>query len=273
MGVRLGVGCYYGNRVQDGEVAGFLLTDYTYQPGYRIPTHSHARSYFSLIVEGDYEETYGNRSRMCKPATVVFHPGGERHAERVGHAGARVFSVEVASHWLGKSPKYRTVLDEPADFQGGTLARLAFSLYREFRQPDTFSPLAVEGLMLEFAAERGREENRRRRGRPPHWLSRAQEALQVRFAAPPTLDALACELGVHPVHLARAFRANVGCSVGEYVRQRRVEHACQQLTVSDVPLVDIALAAGFADQSHFTRTFKRLRGLTPATFRRLHRSR
>jgi len=273
MGVKLAAGCYYGDRVQGREVAGFLLTDYAYQPGQCIPTHSHARSYFSLIVTGGYEETYGSRSRVCQPATVVFHPAGERHAERIGGAGARVFSVEVASHWLAKSPGYGTVLEEPADIQGGPLARLSFRLYREFLRPDAFSPLAVEGLMLEFAAERARHADRPLRGRPPLWLARAQEVLRARFIAPPSLVELAEEVGVHPVHLARTFRSHLGCTVGDYVRQLRVEYACQRLTASDAPLVDIALDAGFADQSHFARTFRRLRGLTPAAFRRLHRSR
>jgi AraC family transcriptional regulator len=272
MGARLGVGCYYGDRIQGGEVAGFLLTDYTYQPDYWIPTHSHLRSYFSLVVAGGYKENYGNRGRLCQPATVVFHPAGERHSERVGSVGARVFSIEIASHWLGESPEYRTVLEQPADFQGGPLAQLAFRLYREFRRPDIFSPLAVEGLMLEFAAERARRECRPPRGRPPHWLARAEEVLRAEFAAPPTLGELAGEVGVHPVHLARTFRAKLGCSVGDYVRQLRVEYACQRLSTSDAPLVDIALDAGFTDQSHFARTFRRFRGLTPATFRRLHRS-
>jgi AraC family transcriptional regulator len=273
MGVKLAVGCYFGDCLQGRELAGFWLTDFTYQPGHRIPTHSHAQSYFSLIVAGGYEETYGNRNRTCQSATVVFHPAGERHAERIGCAGARVFSVEVVSHWLGASPEYRPVLEEPADFQGGPLARLAFRLYQEFRRPDTFSPLAVEGLVLECAAERARHGNRPACGRPPRWLTRAQEALRARFVAPPSLAELADEVGVHPVHLARTFRAYLGCTVGDYVRQLKVEYAGQRLTASEAPLVDIALDAGLADQSHFARTFRRLRGLTPTAFRLLHSSR
>jgi AraC family transcriptional regulator len=184
-----------------------------------------------------------------------------------------VFSVEIAPQWLGESPEYRAVLDQPADFQGGPLARLAFRLYREFRGPDIFSPLAVEGLMLEIAAERARRECRPPGAKSPRWLARAEEVLRARFVAPPSLGELACEVGVHPVHLARTFRAKLGCSVGDYGRQLRVEYACQRLSSSDAPLVDIALAAGFADQSHFARTFRRFRGLTPANFRRLHRAR
>src|SRR6185312_13324665 len=103
------------------------------------------------------------------------------------------------------------------------------------------------GLMLEFAAERARHADRPLRGRPPLWLARAQELLRVRFVAPPSLVELAGEVGVHPVHLARTFRSHIGCTVGDYVRQLRVEYACQRLTASDAPLVDIAMDAGFAD--------------------------
>jgi AraC family transcriptional regulator len=272
MDVKLTAGSYFGNRVQGRELAGFLLTDYAYRPGERLRMHYHERSYFCLVVAGGYAETYGNRQRECRTATLVFHPAGERHAEHIGGSGARVFSVEAGTHWLREAPEYRAALDTPADFQGGLLSRLAFRLYREFCRPDACSPLAVEGLVLELVAERVRR-TPHGTGQDPGWLVRAREVLHDRFTSPPSLGGLAQEVGIHPVHLARTFRTRLGCSVGEYVRQRRVDYACRQLVASDMPLVEIALAAGFADQSHFARTFKRLRGLTPGEFRHLHRSR
>ena len=95
----------------------------------------------------------------------------------------------------------------------------------------------------------------------------------VEVAGPetPTLSELAAEVGLHPVHVASTFRRHVGCTVGHYLRQRRVTWACQQLAGTDAPLAEIALEAGFADQSHFCRTFKRHVGLTPAAYRRLTR--
>jgi AraC family transcriptional regulator len=51
------------------------------------------------------------------------------------------------------------------------------------------------------------------------------------------------------------------------VRQLRIEYACHELAASDTPIVQIALAAGFCDQSHFTRTFKRLIGVAPSQYR------
>jgi AraC family transcriptional regulator len=85
------------------------------------------------------------------------------------------------------------------------------------------------------------------------------------------LKTIADSVAVHPVHLVRTFRRFYRSTVGEYLRRLRIEFASQQLAGTDTPLADIALASGFADQCHFTRTFKRLTGLTPARYRALYR--
>jgi AraC family transcriptional regulator len=74
-------------------------------------------------------------------------------------------------------------------------------------------------------------------------------------------------VGVHPVYLASEFRKHFGCTIGEYVRKLRVEFACRRISESDSPLSDIAIAAGFSHQSHFSRTFKAVTGMTPAGYR------
>jgi AraC family transcriptional regulator len=104
-------------------------------------------------------------------------------------------------------------------------------------------------------------------------LDRVRELLQSRFAENLSLGEIAMTAGISAAHLARSFRECQGCTVGEYVRNLRVESACRRLAGSDDGLAQIALAAGFADQSHLTRTFKRHMRITPAAFRSLHRSR
>jgi AraC family transcriptional regulator len=74
---------------------------------------------------------------------------------------------------------------------------------------------------------------------------------------------------VHPVHLAQAFRKFYHCTIGDHVRSLRIDFACRQLTMTKLPLSEIALLAGFADQSHFTRTFKEALGLPPSQYREL----
>src|SRR5262245_46897365 len=86
-----------------------------------------------------------------------------------------------------------------------------------------------------------------------------------------SLDDVAKEVDIHPVHLARQFRKFYGCTLGEYLRELRIQSACHKLSTLDMPLVDIALAAGFSHQAHFSRLFKRYTGMTPTEFRSLHR--
>jgi AraC family transcriptional regulator len=141
------------------------------------------------------------------------------------------------------------------------------------RRMDAASPLAIEGLLLELvaAASRLREQNGGS-GRRPRWLEDARDLIHLELAARPSLGGLAQSVGVHPVTLARAFRLAFGCTVGEYVRSLRIERAAHQLAQTDLPLAEIALGAGFADQSHFSNLFRRHMGLSPFKFRRVVRS-
>ena len=83
-----------------------------------------------------------------------------------------------------------------------------------------------------------------------------------------TLDALAREADMHPVHIARSFRAAWGRTAGELIRDRQFERACELLARSDQPIAQIALELGFCDQAHFPRFFRRRAGLPPLKFRR-----
>ena len=76
-------------------------------------------------------------------------------------------------------------------------------------------------------------------------------------------------MGVHPAHLARCFKREYGQTVGEYARALRLEWAAEQLALDDASLAEIALGAGFADQSHFTRAFRQHAGVTPGRYREL----
>jgi AraC family transcriptional regulator len=145
-------------------------------------------------------------------------------------------------------------------------------LFEECRRQDDVSPLAVEGLALELLAECSRSQFEIPHRQPPRWLDQVRELLHDRFSENLSLGEVAAAAGISSDHLTRLFRQFHGCTVGEHVRRLRVEFACRQLAGSNLPLAEIALAAGFTDQSHFTKTFKRLMGVTPAVFRNLRRS-
>lgn len=101
----------------------------------------------------------------------------------------------------------------------------------------------------------------------PRWLERARESVHQRFRQKLTLEALAHDVGVHPVHLAAAFRKHYRASVGDYIRRLRVECAARELECPSAVLAEVAERTGFADQPHLTRVFKQYVGLTPGEYR------
>jgi AraC family transcriptional regulator len=135
------------------------------------------------------------------------------------------------------------------------------------------SAIAIEGLFLEILAEAARHNLNASSGKVPKWLDQARQFLQANFSDSFTIDSVASLVGAHPAHLARSFRRHYGCTIGEYTRQLRIEFACRKLSSTDAALAEIASASGFYDQGHFSRTFKRLTGITPARFRELARAR
>ena len=82
-----------------------------------------------------------------------------------------------------------------------------------------------------------------------------------------TLPHLAETLGVSPHHFAHVFRRAVGVAPHKYVIRRRVERAKELLDTTDLPIVEIALSVGCANQSHFSAMFHRFTGLTPHSYR------
>ncbi|MCA9906237.1 MAG: helix-turn-helix transcriptional regulator, partial [Anaerolineae bacterium] len=82
-----------------------------------------------------------------------------------------------------------------------------------------------------------------------------------------SLEELAQQIGFSPYHFARLFRQAFGESPHQFVIRQRVEYAKRLLTDPELPLAQVALESGFADQSHLTQTFKRHTGLTPRAFR------
>lgn len=123
----------------------------------------------------------------------------------------------------------------------------------------------IEGQTLEIIAEASRK-FASSRNRTACWLEQARDILHEQFADSLTLAGIAELVSVHPVYLASSFRKEYQCTIGEYRRRLRVEFACREISKPQSSLARIALAAGFANEAHFTKTFKRLTGTTPAKY-------
>lgn len=243
------------------------LAEAEYRANVELPKHSHRHAGFCLILKGGYTESYGKTVLELKPSRVKFQPAGELHTDVYGKENVHCFFVELEPQWLQRMGAEALVGSNPCVYAGSSVSWLMMKLRREFRAMDDEAPLAIEGIALDLIAETSRNRNKVSVDQRLPWLQLARDFIKDEFAQPLTLSAIADSVKVHPVYLANSFRRRYGCSVGEYLRKCRIEFACHRISDSKHSLAEVALAAGFSNQSHFSRTFKRVTGLTPASYR------
>jgi AraC-like DNA-binding protein len=256
----------------------FELYSYAPGPAESLPKHVHEEYQFCLSVDFPGEYYYrGSYYPVPTRSLSVIHPG-EMHAARDLEQRQRstTFRVMYASPAL-----LQTVATEVA----GRATSLPFfatpiivdehlaSLFLRFHiaQEAAVSRLAWDSLLLlvltqciqRYADTRaalasvGGERKR---------VQRVREYLQEHSAEHVSLDHLAHIVNVSPYHLHRLFCQEVGLPPHQYQTQVRVARA-KALLAQGLPISQVALDTGFADQSHLTRHFKRLVQVTPGRYR------
>lgn len=141
---------------------------------------------------------------------------------------------------------------------------------------DVGSEIAARQVIMRLAAIAG--------GRPPDWLGdtsvfepvvmkRIVERVDAHLVRPVSLDEISRGFGLSPSHFARKFKQSTGVSLNRFMNRRRIGLSLELLKTGSEPLAQMSLDLGFSSQSHFTRLFSGLTGITPYQFRRAHRRR
>jgi AraC family transcriptional regulator len=247
-------------------VEGLRFEEFRYEGGQSIPTHSHEQAFFDLSLEGCVHDHWQGAARLRTPASLTYLPIGEAHRTWQDEE-TWTFQVVMPEAWLRQVRQARDFADEVVLFERQWSTWAAYRLFAEFKRRDDLSPLVLEELLQELllgSFGRTQEEP----GGRPGWMDVVDDHLRTSFLDPVTPDRIAKEAGVHPAYLMRTFRRHHGQTMGEFIRELRVAHACRLLK-GEMPLAEVALETQFADQSHLHRTFRTLVGMTPMEYRRL----
>jgi AraC family transcriptional regulator len=259
---------FYGFRNGGLQVRGFEIHAMAASGDERhVPVHTHLDAHFVLVLSGRYITSARGGTDAGRSPALVFNPPGTTHRDRF-HGGVGSFVTISLS-----DDRFTTCRDEYAVAAVATrlwhphAQRAAFGIARELRVGR--DALVLESMALELVGAAGRITERV--DGSPGWIRRAYETLMdgdpsVKLG----IGAIAADAGVHPVHLARAFRQTWGCSPGELLRWRRIDRACDLLRSSELSAAAIASDVGFVDQSHMNRAFRAEFGLTPGAYRRAH---
>jgi AraC-like DNA-binding protein len=140
-------------------------------------------------------------------------------------------------------------------------AAMARSISRELRRDD-------DRPSLRLLPDSGAVRYRFRGGLAGGALRRVRTYIEDHIGEHISLDQLAREAGVSRFHFARQFRLSTGESPMGYLRRARIERSKSILQTRGATIAEVAARLGFSDQSHFTRIFGRLVGVSPGSFAR-----
>ncbi|HEX2191210.1 MAG TPA: AraC family transcriptional regulator [Longimicrobiaceae bacterium] len=248
---------------------GIKLIRVDYAGGLHQRVHAHEHTSVSLILAGSVEERVGPRTVDGRTLSVVVKPAGVEHACRYGRVGLRTLSLELDPGRLERLAAPREEVREWRWIRKPGTAAGVLEVYRMAaagrfaRHPED---VAIE--LLAALGERGPPGG----SRPPPWVLEAEEELRETGRRPPIRE-LAARAGVHPVHLARAFRRHFGRSPTAHARWLRLQRAAEALLGNPESRIgSVAHQCAFSDQSHMCREFRDTLGVSPSVFRRLGRA-
>jgi AraC family transcriptional regulator len=251
------------------ELPGLRVSLKAFTPGQKLAWSRRVPGRLCVMLSGEMIETHRARRVRYRPTDLVYKAPEERPLLAFGGRHVRTLTVELEPGRLAALGEAGRLLQRSFSRHGASAAAaLAARISAELRSGDELSPLVVEGLVFELLAEACRLTRPGRDHRAPGWLRQVSERVDAEFTRRLTLTDCALEVGVHPVHLAQRFRAQYRESFGRRIRRLRIDLSARLLAETAKPIAEIALDAGFSDQSHLTKAFKRARGLTPAAFRR-----
>ncbi len=216
-----------------------------------------------MVISGLVQEQAQGKEELGSAASVVVKSGDVKHANVFGPQGAKVLSIAIPdTSILGTH-----TVDGWCWYHGGPVSQEAVRFFRAYQSESAHPCVVEEGAYALVGALREATIRKPDHAVPPLWLQQIRERLHDTFTDSYSVSDLAREADIHPVYLTRMFRRYFGCSVTRYMQRLRVHQAANRLASSDQPMAQLALEAGFFDQSHLSRAFKMELGQTPGQFR------
>jgi AraC-like DNA-binding protein len=257
---------------------GLLLEKYRYAPGpaEELPKHSHHE--YQICLSLDFPGVYGYRGAshaVPVGSLSVIHPGEVHSArdpeERLTSSSFRMMYVEPAllgeaaaevAGRRGALPFFRDPIMEDRDLAWDFL-RLHVAL--EGATPSLEQDTRLLSVLTQLVEHHAGIRSSPPPGRERRAVKLAREYLEDNLGGSVSLEDLARLANLSPFHLARVFRDEVGLPPHAYQTQARLGRA-RSLLLRGWPAARVARETGFADQSHLTRRFKRLVGVTPGRY-------
>jgi AraC family transcriptional regulator len=224
-----------------------------YAPGEVMTAHHHGHGQVSVLLSGAFREIGDARCVDNLTGQIGYKAAGFVHENLYGETGALILSVNVCD----------ASLPDATAWSWQAAPRTEWEIVRRIMTADGDAEIIRDGARDIVAGFADRTAMDRL---PPAWARQLRDKLLS--GEKTDLDAAAREYGIHRVHLSRGFRKWFGTPPSVFALRCRMSRAVKALIAGE-SAAGAAACAGFADQSHFTRTLRRETGFTPARLSRL----
>jgi AraC-like DNA-binding protein len=233
------------------------------------PKHWHDEYHFCAVTGGAGYTVYQGTAHFTPPGSMFALPPGEVHSNYATEGGCSYTNiyipaskVERFASQISRSPDLITpivMFDVLVNGQFLNLCRVLEQSQRHLCRDSAF--LNFFETLIQFLVESPTEEPLKE----PRAVRIARESLDQHYDVDVSLEQLSVLANLSPYHLNRTFRRHLGMPPHAYQLQRRIARAKAMLRENS-SIAEVAHRTGFADQSHFTRHFKRMVGITPGQF-------
>lgn len=263
---------------------GVVLESFNNIPAYAVPMHEHPTNYLNLVRSGRTmcQWTADGRTGSTEegPGTTYIIPAGTRDQLR-RLAPTHQTMLVMAPHFLAKSLEETGHLADVEltphwNLRDRHIAFLIQALHADLEDGSPAGRLYSESVCVALAhylirrySVRTPHERQYSGGIPTARLNRVLDFMHQNFARETRLWELAELAGMSPHYFCDLFKKSTGFSPHQYLVRYRIERAKTFLRSSKFGIIHVAKATGFVDQSHFTKVFHRIVGVTPTRFRQM----
>ena len=217
-------------------------------------THYGERCTFDAIVEKyDIKDP-----AVLTMATIIRGADTDRHD----------LSVQSSGLWAISSGLSYNYKEDHELLEKGMLIYDALYSWAKYLQKEKHTQQPFENLLINVIKLIRRDKKSKKK--TPAWAQELKEILQDHIDTNLTLKEISKNLNLSSSYLSREFSKHFGdLSFGDYIQKQRIEKSKELMTNAKYSLTEIAYLAGFSDQSHFTRIFKKITGQNPSSFRKI----
>lgn len=258
-------GEYFGVNHKKTELDHLVITDTLYTHSH-VDWHYHSNPYFTYLLEGKLFEANKKHSYWLSPGSLLFHNWQDAHYNIKPDVPTRGFHLEINAQWFEHLEISGFETEGSVSLESPLIKGLMNQIFFDSKVDDPFSSLSIDLSIMALFEIMNKESADAKK---PEWVNKLKEIVLDGDAIDFSLDYLSSCLQIHPAHLSRDFYRYFGATLGNYIRQLKLNKALELMKDKSMNMTAISHQCGFYDQSHFIGTFKKVYGTTPKKLRKI----